>query len=50
MARYAHAKWQVIGNFSPGQFSFKTKKEALDWAKLKRKFGYKVRVSELKYK
>lgn len=41
------AKYQVIGNFSPGQFSFKTKKEALAWAKRKRAKGFKVRVSKL---
>jgi len=33
MTKYSHAKWQVIGNFSPGQFSFFTKKEAIAWAK-----------------
>lgn len=42
------AKYQVVGNFSPGQFSFKTKREALAWAKRKRKAGYKARVLKFK--
>ena len=41
------AKYQVIGNFSPGQFSFKTKKEAMEWAKFKRKQGFRVSVSKI---
>jgi len=44
MTKYSHAKWQVIGNFSPGQFSFSTKKEAIAWAKRKQKRGYRARV------
>lgn len=41
------AKYEVIGNFSPGQFSFLTKREALEWAKNKRKEGYKARVKRI---
>jgi len=46
--KYAHAKWQVEGNFSPGQFSFKTEKQAKDYAIQKEIEGYKVEVSKLK--
>lgn len=41
------AKWQVIGNFSVGQISFLTKKEAISWAKIKRRKGYRARVSKI---
>lgn len=40
-------KYQVIGNFSPGQFSFKTRKQAMDWARFKRKKGFRASVSKI---
>lgn len=47
MSRYRHPKWQVEGNFPPGQFGFDTQNEAIRFAEDKRKEGYDVEVSEL---
>ncbi len=41
------AKYQVEGNFSPGQFSFSTKREADDWSKKKKSKGFSVKVSKI---
>ena len=47
MGRYFHAKYQVVGNFPPGQFGFSNKKEADQFAKEKIKDGYTAKVEEL---
>ena len=44
---YSHPKYQVTGNFSPGQFGFKNEQEANEWADAKKKEGYQVQVSKL---
>ena len=45
--KYAHPKYQVTGNFSPGQFGFESENEATEWTEAKTKEGYDVEVSKL---